>query len=100
MIDEFYLQLFAAYVFLIGSLALMTYRLRPFLLFIIGIIITIFGAMIGLDLKGQGAIYEKSMVTGLGDMLLIFISIVGGALVSTAFNELRLNHRAKHKPKG
>ncbi|CDU05645.1 membrane hypothetical protein [Vibrio coralliirubri] len=90
-----YLEVFGIAVTVFAGLALMFYRLNPLMLFFSGIGLTIYGATLGLDLKSQGQTFDNTMVVGLGEMFLIFISIIGGALVSTAFNELRSKHQNK-----
>ncbi len=92
-------ELFGLFVFVFGAIALMFYKLKPIPLFFSGVGLTIYGAMLGIDLKSQGVALENSIVIGLGEIFLIFIAIVGGAMVSTAFNELRENHKVKQNLK-
>jgi disulfide bond formation protein DsbB len=86
--------MFAIAALLIGACALLAARIGPWHLMIVGSSIAVLGTMLG---------YEVSMFSSstagaappikLGQGLMAFASVVGGAIVGTAFTELRARWR-------
>jgi hypothetical protein len=68
---------------LIGSLG------KPSRLILCALGITVLGSFYGLDLVNHGQSSGRIWLASLGQSLLIFVSVVGGALLSTACAEIR-----------
>lgn len=80
-----------------GLLALLTYKQHPVVLFLSGIGITIMGSFLGVDMSNLGQGRNDPMLNALGQSFLLFISVVGGALVSSSIAELRQRFQASNR---
>lgn len=85
--------LFLVGAFLCGFFALVAAGWGPWRIMLTGVSIAILGAAWGLDLVGFGQVHQREFAIGLGQVFMAFSSVVGGALVSVAFVELRAKRR-------
>lgn len=91
MSTESFLFVFGA--FLCCTFALLATGWGPWRTMLTGVAIGILGAAWGLDLVSSGQIAQRQFAIGLGQIFMVFSSVIGGALVSVAFAELRAKRR-------
>lgn len=84
--------LFLTGAVLCGFFALIATRSGPWRIMLTGVAIATFGSAWGLDLINFGQFRDREFAIGLGQMFMAFSSVVGGALVSVAFVELRAKY--------
>ncbi|CAM5224343.1 hypothetical protein [Alishewanella longhuensis] len=87
------LLLFTVGVFFCGGFAVLSGRWGPWRLMLTGAMMIILGGAWGLDMVSFGEASQRENLIGFGQIFLMFTAVISGALVSTAFNELRGAHK-------
>lgn len=83
------LLLFTVGAFICGGLAVFSSRWGPWGVMLAGVSILILGGLWGLDIVSIGEATNQEYFIGFGRIFLAFATVISGALVSTAFSELR-----------
>lgn len=91
-----------SFLFLIGlgsflGVAFTFLNSSPWVVLACGIGVTVMGAFFGLDLIAHGKVFRNPDLDALGQSFITFISVLGGALVSCAWTELRAKRREQPK---
>lgn len=72
----------------VGAAALLIRR-GPWTLFWGALLLTLYGGVAAIETLHRGALLENSEFDLAGHSLLLFFSVLGGALISTALGEIR-----------
>ncbi|UFS61421.1 hypothetical protein LOH54_07070 [Sulfurimonas sp. HSL-3221] len=94
-----YLFVFGTWIMLLAWLAIDLHKRGPWALFFGTIILTMYGAVPAIGLTMDGDTLNNTAMKYIGQMLMVFISVLGGALMSLAFTELRKMSIEKQKAK-
>lgn len=78
---------------IIGAISLL--KTGPWMLLFWGVILTLFGCIPSIGMIMDSKIFHDAPMEMTGQALLIFFSVLGGAIVSSAWSELRQNKRRK-----
>ena len=80
-------------MYILGAFALQARNWHSWLVLLIGVFIACIGAWGGYEFTSRGQLSSNSLATYFGQVLMVFSSVIGGALVGTAFTELRAKSR-------
>ena len=88
----FYVVIFSIWLLVLIGFALKISRKSAWQIFFQTIILTIIGAYSAINMAIDGDIFNNYALKYTGQMLMVFVSVIGGSLMSLAFTELRKNN--------